>query len=104
MLHHLREGTERTRAELEQARQAFDLRHAEGQLVTTHAVMEAAQSVSARLNQAYERIRLLDGGAPDTAAAQRERASLESDLRGGIHEEIRVLRMAMRVELGVSED
>ncbi len=104
MLHHLREGTERTRAELEQARQAFDLRHAEGQLVTTHAVMEAAQSVSARLNQAYERIRLLDGGAPDTAAAQRERASLESDLRGGIHEEIRVLRMAMRLELGVSED
>lgn len=103
MRYHLREGTEQTRAEMEQARQAFDLRHAEGQLITTHAVMEAARAVSAQLNQVYERIRLLDASAPDTASAKRERAALQSELDGDIHEEIRILRMAMRVELGVSE-
>jgi hypothetical protein len=103
MLYHLRERTEQTRAEMEQARQAFDMRHAEGQLITTHAVMEAARAVSIKLNRVYERIRLLDASAPDTAGAQRERAALRSELDGDIHEEIRNLRMAMRVELGVSE-
>jgi hypothetical protein len=56
-----------------------------------------------QLNQVYERIRLLDAGAPDTVGAKQERAALRSELDGDVHEEIRILRMAMRVELGVSE-
>jgi hypothetical protein len=102
MLYHLREGTDQTRAELEQARQAFDLRYAEGQLITAPAVMEAAQSVSARLNDAYDRIRKLDAGPPDTASGLRDRAALEADLEGGIYQEIRDLRTALRAELGTS--
>jgi hypothetical protein len=102
MLYHLREGTDQTRAELEQARQAFDLRYAEGQLITAPAVMEAAQSVSARLNDAYDRVRRLDAGPPDTASGLRDRAALEADLEGGIYQEIRDLRTALRAELGTS--
>jgi hypothetical protein len=81
---------------LEQARQAFDLRYAEGQLITAPAVMEAAQSVSARLNDAYDRVRRLDAGPPDTASGLRDRAALEADL----YQEIRDLRTALRAELG----
>jgi type II secretory pathway pseudopilin PulG len=103
MLYHLREGTDQTRAELEQARQAFDLRYAEGQLITTPAVMEAAQSVSAQLGDAYGRIRGLDAAPPETAGVNRDRAALAADLEGGIYQETRNLRLAMRAELGAPE-
>ncbi len=99
MRNHALDATDQTRAELEQARQAFDLRHAEGQLVTSDPVMDAARSASILLSEAYDRLRKLDGSAPSGGKAL---AALLADLDGHIHDEVRNLRTAMRAELGVT--
>jgi hypothetical protein len=99
MRNHALDATDQTRAELEQARQAFDLRHAEGQLVTSDPVMDAARSASILLSDAYDRLRRLDGATPGSEEA---RAALLAELDGHVHDEVRDLRMAMRAELGTS--
>ena len=73
MRNHALEFTEETRAELERARQVFDRQHAEGQLITTHPVMEAARVVSIRLSDAYDHIRGLSARDPDGERAKEQR-------------------------------
>lgn len=76
MRNHALEATDQSRLELEQARQAFDLRHAEEQLVTSEPVMDAATSASILLSGAYDRIRRLDRTPPDNSGARQAREAL----------------------------
>ena len=72
-------------------------------MITTQAVMDAARSVSIMLSDAYDRIRKLDAYGADSLERKTEQKALLVDLDGPIDDEVRRLRMVMRVELGASE-
>ena len=91
--------------DLERARREFDLRISEEQLIGHNAVVDAAHLVSARLADAFGRVRRYEAGltSPDDIS-DAERAALIDDLDGPVAQEIRHLRTVMRRDLGVLDD
>jgi hypothetical protein len=91
-------------AELEEARNVFARRYAEGQLIAPGPVLEAAGSVSAELASCYgavKRFILIDSSAADFAT---ERQLLRQRLDGPARDVTQRFRQSMRVDLGVADE
>lgn len=99
------EFNDQTEVELQQARQEFDSRYAEAQLIAHSEVLELAHSVSTQLSDSFGRVKQFDQSRRVSANAARDHSvqnELTATLNGPIASEIALLRKAMREDLGVA--
>jgi hypothetical protein len=99
--------TDQTHAQLEQARQEFDHRYAEVQLIAHEEVLKVAYSVSAELSKAFGRVKQFDDDRDKArtdyqAWERKEHDQLIAMLDGPVADEMRLLRKVMRDDLGVT--
>jgi hypothetical protein len=101
------EDTDETNTQLEQARQEFDHRNAEAQLIAREEVLRVAYSVSTELAKSFGRVKQFDderdkSSADYQAREREERDQLITMLDGPVADGIRWLRRVMRDDLGVT--
>jgi hypothetical protein len=100
------EYTDQTETELQQARQEFDSRYAEVQLIAHSKVLKVAHSVSTELSEAFGQIKQLDKYRKGSLGSVQEHGVddvLITMLNGPVSGEIRLLRRVMRDDLGVTD-
>jgi len=100
------EYADQTETDLQQARQEFDNRYAEAQLIAHSTVLKVAHSVSTELSDAFGQVKQLDRyrkGSLGSVQEHGEQDGLISMLNGPVSSEIRLLRRVMRDDLGVTD-
>jgi hypothetical protein len=100
------EYTDQTETELQQARQEFDNRYAEAQLIAHGEVLKVAHSVSTELSDAFGQVRHLDKhrkGPLGSVQEHGEHDGLIAMLNGPVAGEIRLLRKVMRDDISVTD-
>lgn len=99
-LHTLRERRveDADRVALDAAKDAFRDRYSEAQMVAPDPVLTLAAVVHHALTAVYGQVKRLERGAPDPG----ESMEAAGEAQQGVWEPLRVMRAAMRADLGVS--
>ncbi|MGH3211077.1 MAG: hypothetical protein ACRDNO_25295 [Trebonia sp.] len=96
------DGTDEKADELEQARQDFTSRYGEAQMILSDAVLRAASTANGCLADAYGKVKASRRpGDHRLGAADREQ--LEKFLDQEVGPALKLLRHAMRIDLGVAD-